>query len=160
MKTIIIFGAKGMLGSYTKLYFKEQPNIKVICFDKDNYDVGKITVPNIKKLFKNLKLQKQQKNFVINCSGVIPQSVDNTQDTTCNYLKVNTIFPMVLEKLAKEFYYELIHISTDCVFDGIRTDGFSESDEDLDHNIYSVSKSIGELCNSCIIRTSIIAPLP
>ena len=63
---------------------------------------------------------------------------------------------MVLEKLAKEFYYELIHISTDCVFDGIRTDGFSESDEDLDQNIYSISKSIGELCNSCIIRTSII----
>ena len=78
MKTVIIFGAKGMLGSYTKLYFKEQPNVKVICFDKDNYDVRKITVPNIKRLFKNLKLQKQQKNFVINCSGVM-QSVDSTR---------------------------------------------------------------------------------
>lgn len=156
MKTVIIFGAKGMLGTYTKLYLNEQQNIKIICFDKNNYDIRNITVQSIKKLFKNLNLKKEQENFVINCSGVIPQSIQDKQDTVCDYLKVNTIFPIVLEKLSKKFHFKLVHISTDCVFDGLKTSGFQEDDEDFSEDLYCVSKSIGEFCESCIIRTSII----
>ena len=145
MKTVIIFGAKGMLGNYTKLYMKEQLNLKVICFDRYHYDIRNLSVQNILKLLRSLDLKQNEENFVINCSGVIPQSVSNDEDKTCNYLKVNTIFPIILENLSKKFNFKLIHISTDCVFDGNTTTSFVEDDENFGESIYSVSKSIGEL---------------
>jgi dTDP-4-dehydrorhamnose reductase len=49
----------------------------------------------------------------------------------------------------------MIHITTDCVFSG-KDGSYNELSEHDETNDYGMSKSLGELCNATIIRTSII----
>jgi dTDP-4-dehydrorhamnose reductase len=49
----------------------------------------------------------------------------------------------------------IIHITTDCVFSG-KTGGYHEYSTPDETNDYGTSKSLGELCDGTIIRTSII----
>ena len=49
----------------------------------------------------------------------------------------------------------MIHITTDCVFSG-KDGNYNENSIQDEINDYGLSKSLGELCNATIIRTSII----
>jgi len=49
----------------------------------------------------------------------------------------------------------LIHVTTDCVFSG-KTGSYHEYSTPDETNDYGTSKSLGELCDGTIIRTSII----
>jgi dTDP-4-dehydrorhamnose reductase len=49
----------------------------------------------------------------------------------------------------------MIHITTDCVFSG-KIGGYHEYFNHDELNDYGISKSLGELCDGTIIRTSII----
>jgi dTDP-4-dehydrorhamnose reductase len=49
----------------------------------------------------------------------------------------------------------MIHITTDCVFDG-KLGKYNEDSQHTETNDYGISKSLGELCDATIIRTSII----
>lgn len=91
--------------------------------------------------------------FVINCIGAIPQR--HGDDDIRAYIKVNTKFPLKLEQACCSIGSLLIHITTDCVFDGTKG-RYSELSPHTARDIYGVSKSLGELDHSCVIRTSIV----
>lgn len=153
-KNVIIFGENGMLGMYMKTFFKDR-DFTLYTFDRKKYNIQNVSKENLFDLLSSITKNTKDENYIINCAGVIPQSVmKNTSDKL--YLTVNTIFPILLQEVAKELDFQLIHISTDCVFDGKENGMYIESNEHLEQHIYGVSKSLGEYCNSLIIRTSII----
>lgn len=94
-------------------------------------------------------------DVVINCVGLVKQ-LDNAKDPL-SVLPINSLLPHRLNRLAQLVNARLIHISTDCVFDGAKG-GYSEADESNAIDLYGKSKYIGEVVdgNALTLRTSII----
>lgn len=89
-------------------------------------------------------------DWVINACGVtIPFSGKDTNVT----LMVNGIFPHLLAHIYRE---RMIHISTDCVYDGKSDSLYTEESPRSPTDIYGMSKSIGEPEECLTLRTSII----
>lgn len=86
-------------------------------------------------------------DVVVNCIGAIPQKNPSLRD----YIQANTIIPYSLSSLP----CKVIHISTDCVFDGSKGN-YIETDPHTATEAYGITKSMGEVPILCIIRTSII----
>jgi dTDP-4-dehydrorhamnose reductase len=150
MKTnIIIFGANGMLGRYLYKYFNNLNNYNVIPITRKEFEVNE---QNILKLSCFLTEFCENNVVVINCVGSIPQRQNIHKE---DILLVNTVFPLVLEKVCTKLNYNLIHASTDCVFNGYKG-SYSEVDIPNAQSIYGISKALGEPVNSTVIRTSII----
>lgn len=143
---IYLFGSNGMLGNYIKKYFKKY---NIVSYTRNDYDINMLTYNNLNLFFENNNIKKD--DIIINCAGVIPQRNKNNID----YYNANTIFPLLLNKICEIKNIKLIHITTDCVYSG-KKGNYNENDKHDETNIYGISKSLGENCNSTIIRTSII----
>lgn len=100
-------------------------------------------------------IEKVRPDVVINAVGIIKQrlKINNVIQT----LSINSILPHRLAELSEEFGFYLIAISTDCVFDG-RKGNYSEHDLPNAHDLYGMSKILGEVRGERILtlRTSII----
>lgn len=94
-------------------------------------------------------------DVVINCIGVVKQSrlsMDSIESLT-----INSLLPHKLNEFANVYQFQLIHISTDCVFNG-KKGLYVEEDSSDAEDLYGKSKQLGEVFsqNSITIRTSII----
>lgn len=146
MSTIIL-GSNGMLGHMLSKYFKDAATLA-----KKDADI-KI---DITKDF-NLTL-KILKNFkiIINCIGIL---VDKSETNKKDAILINSYFPKLLENTFIDTDIKIIHISTDCIFNGTRgnysVDEFSNS-----VSFYGKTKYLGEINNfkDLTLRTSIIGP--
>lgn len=145
--TIYLFGSNGMLGRYVDKFLSHF--FKVICFSRQEYDILNDSWCKLNELLKNMK----SNDIIINCIGIIPQKYSLSDNHS--FIKVNTLFPHKLQEIAEKSNSKLIHITTDCVFNGMKG-LYNENDAHNEENLYGVSKSLGEPENSCIIRTSII----
>jgi dTDP-4-dehydrorhamnose reductase len=148
---IFIFGSNGMLGTYMTSYLFKIYN--VIPITRLDYDLSNIQIQTLRDLLVSKKIQNE--DLIINCAGVIPQSSKQRDLYKNLYYKINSIFPVILSMICNEFGANMIHITTDCVFDG-KIGRYNEKSEHTEINDYGVSKSLGELCDATIIRTSII----
>lgn len=94
-------------------------------------------------------------DVIINCVGLVKQ-LDNAKDPL-SVLPINSLLPHRLNRLAKLINARLIHISTDCVFDGAKG-GYTEADDSNAIDLYGKSKYIGEVIDgdALTLRTSII----
>jgi dTDP-4-dehydrorhamnose reductase len=115
-----------------------------------------IEIDDIKN-FKQLRevCLESKVQFIINCVGVVKQS-----KFASNYLEsitVNSLLPHILNEICEEMNAKLIHISTDCVFDGSKGN-YSEDDLSDAQDIYGKTKFLGEVNygKTMTIRTSII----
>ena len=145
---IVLFGSTGMLGRYVYLNFKNGYN--VICIKREQFDIENDEWCKLECLLcDNLK----ENDIIINCAGIIPQKIKN--DNFKTYIRVNTLFPHKLNEISKKIRCRLIHITTDCVFDGSKGN-YSVNDIHTAKDIYGISKSQGEPEDATIIRTSII----
>lgn len=145
-KIIIILGSNGMLGRYVASYFKIA-NYQVISLSRKEVDASNITYDQLYHI-----LNKYHGVYVINCIGKIPQRGDSELKS---YLQINSIFPHMLSAICNQTSNKLIHITTDCVYNG-KKGKYLENDLHDETNFYGMSKSLGEPDNCCIIRTSII----
>lgn len=94
--------------------------------------------------------QAGEVDYVINAIGVtIPYAL---QDAALTFF-VNGAFPHIL---ANTFGAKLIHITTDCVFDGKAGFPYDENSPKSPADVYGLSKSLGEPAASLTIRTSIV----
>jgi dTDP-4-dehydrorhamnose reductase len=91
-------------------------------------------------------------DVVINCMGIIKQrrNIDELE-----FIKVNSIFPCVLSCLCENVGCNLIHITTDCVYDGLGGN-YNEYHGHNVSDIYGITKSLGEPEKATVVRTSII----
>jgi dTDP-4-dehydrorhamnose reductase len=93
--------------------------------------------------------------FVVNCIGVIKQSL--LAENAFESISINALLPHQLEKLGTKYQFRLIHISTDCVFDG-KKGMYIESDISNAEDLYGRTKYLGEVGygSGITLRTSII----
>jgi dTDP-4-dehydrorhamnose reductase len=143
-KKIIVLGASGMLGTYLVKYFQRK-NECVIPVTRRELDAANVQ-PGFLKIDKN--------SIVINCMGVIKSQVNSAN--SINTIKVNSIFPYLLQEECRRLESKLIHISTDCVYNGHSRFSYTEFWPHDAEDLYGKSKSLGEAPGMTIIRTSII----
>ena len=157
MKKIIIFGTTGMLGC-TLFAFLKKKKLKVTGVSrKRNKFTNKniIVLKNFNEISIVKILNKFKPDFVINCAGKISHKINS--NNIIETININSYFPQFLANQSIKQKFKLINISTDCVFSG-RTGNYRESSFPDAHDIYGVTKKIGEVNNnqSINLRTSII----
>ena len=138
-----------------KLYIKHNFEVFDVTRKKDNrLNNFECDVTNFNFLFEIIKDIKP--DYIINCVGVlIKGSIQNPS----NAILINSLLPHKLAQFSKAVNAKLIHISTDCVFDGSKGN-YIETDNKTAQDTYGLSKSLGEI-NDAInltLRTSIIGP--
>lgn len=149
---ILVLGSSGLIGSTIYMYLSKK---KLLTYG--TYNNNK---PNFKNIIKFNYLQDSIDFFfnfdlIINCIGLTKhmQNINNLNET---YF-LNIQLPLKLSQFSQIHKKKIIHISSDCVFNGIKGN-FKEYDKDLADDIYGQSKYISELIlkKSLIIRTSTI----
>jgi dTDP-4-dehydrorhamnose reductase len=100
-------------------------------------------------------LRDHQPKVIVNCVGVVKQRRE-AQEALPSIL-ANALLPHQLAGTCSAWGGRLIHISTDCVFDG-RRGGYRETDTTDAEDLYGRSKALGETVaeNALTLRTSII----
>lgn len=151
MVKIFIFGSNGMLGNYMLSYLCKK--YITVPINRNDYDLSNMEI----KTLNHLLIEKGIKcgDVVINCAGVIPQASKQWELNKILYYKINSLFPVILSMICESLNVHMVHITTDCVFDG-KLGKYNENSEHTEINDYGTSKSLGELCSATIIRTSII----
>ena len=163
---ILILGVTGMLGNAIFKVLSMHSNHEVWAtlrnqkwfayFDNRKQDrlISDVDVLDFVRLKKVLK--QIQPDVVINCVG-LTKHLDTANDPL-SALPLNALFPHHLASLSLEIGARLIHISTDCVFNG-RKGNYKEEDLSDAEDLYGRSKYIGELHempNAITLRTSSI----
>lgn len=129
--TILVTGADGMLGSAVMRAARGYSVDRVVGLTKQDCDIGdRIQVAEV--------LGRYRDPVVINCAGIVKEREDVSFIET---RRVNAIGPMVLAKHVAR----LVHVSTDCVFDGkIQEGAYTESSKPCPEDTYGHQKLIGE----------------
>lgn len=150
---VLVLGSQGMAGHVIVQYLKEQGHTVTTSARKNsNINIDVETIHTNDSFFDMLK----EYDFVINCIGLLVKDSIERPDRAA---KINSWFPHYLEHYVKNTNTRLIHLSTDCVFDG-KTGNYVEDDIHTEMNAYGKSKSLGEVNNNKDItfRMSIIGP--
>ena len=94
--------------------------------------------------------------YIVNCIGTLVKASMNKPSLA---IQTNSLLPHFLNEISEKYNFKLIHISTDCVFDGSKG-SYKESDKKTETNYYGLTKNLGEINNNSnlTIRTSIIGP--
>jgi dTDP-4-dehydrorhamnose reductase len=98
---------------------------------------------------------KSRPDVVINCIGMVKQQ--SAVDDPLVVIPVNALLPHRLARLCEVAGARLVHISTDCVFSGVKG-MYTEADVSDVTDLYGLSKYIGEVDypHAITLRTSII----
>jgi dTDP-4-dehydrorhamnose reductase len=165
-KKILVLGVTGMLGHTLFTYLSESEKYDVYATARSVDELGKWFLPallekvttqvdagDIDSIIRVIGLIRP--DVIINCIGIIKQLPQAENPITA--ISVNALWPHRLAALCETVGARLIHISTDCVFNGIKGD-YKEEDHSDATDIYGRTKSLGELRypHSITLRTSII----
>ena len=117
----------------------------------NNYKCDVTNFDSLQGIIKEIK-----PNYIINCVGVL---IKGSMQDPSNAILINALLPHRLAEFSKLVGAKLIHISTDCVFDGSKGN-YIETDNKTAQDTYGLSKSLGEINDSenLTLRTSIIGP--
>ena len=165
MRRVLILGGTGMLGH--KLFLKLADHEWLDVFATSRADGPKDWLPaylagrmrpgvdadNFDTVIR--ALAAIQPDIVINCIGLIKQ-IDIANDPL-TAITVNAQLPHRISLICRAAGARLIHISTDCIFDG-KKGNYTEKDQSNANDLYGRTKFLGEVeYPHCItLRTSII----
>ncbi len=158
---IVILGASGLIGNGIMKTLSANKTLSIYGTYNNNSFYEKENVKNFQKfdVLANNELfnfiNKIKPDQIINCLGITKHF--SKKYTEREFMYVNYEFVKELANISKKKSYRLIHISTDCVFDGLKG-AYSESDAPNARDIYGKSKSCAEMISdeSLVIRTSTI----
>lgn len=146
MLKVLLLGSTGLLGSAVKEEFSE--------FDLLTPGRQELDVTNSEDL--ESYIEKIAPDLVINCTGY--NAVDDAEkpENRDEVFELNEKVPMNLALLSEKFGFKLIQFSSDYVFDGSNSDGYSIDSEYGPINVYGESKMAGELavlenCSKCFV---------
>lgn len=153
---LLILGGNGMAGHILVDYFKRQGKHKVWYTTRDLHDQDSLYVDVAQYGTVEKLVEIVRPNIIINAIGVLNQFANEDK---INAYAVNGFLPHRLRRLADMYEARLIHISTDCVFEGTKG-SYTEEDEPDGTSTYALTKMIGEVKapGHLTIRTSIIGP--
>lgn len=100
-------------------------------------------------------LARVRPDAVVNCVGVVKQLAAAKDPVTS--ITINALYPHLLARACRQAGARLVHISTDCVFDGVRG-GYREDELTNATDLYGRTKALGEVGapRALTLRTSII----
>ncbi|MCL2328260.1 MAG: dTDP-4-dehydrorhamnose reductase [Bacteroidetes bacterium] len=152
MKTILITGAYGQLGSEMKVVSEKFPQHTFIFTDADTLDIT--NEEELQKFFNANNI-----DYIVNCAAYT--AVDKAEDDKETAYKINCEAVRLLAKIAVANNVKFIHISTDYVFDGKSYIPYNEEMPICPQSVYGQSKADGEQAameiapqQTVIIRTS------
>ena len=164
MKRILILGATGMLGhklvqsfrdrfdtwTTTRASFARLERFGIYAKDRTISGIDAGDVDSIVDA-----VGKCRPDVIVNCIGIIKQ-LPEAHDPVVS-LKINSLLPHQMGRLCRASGARLIHISTDCVFNG-KKGNYTESDPSDAEDLYGKTKFLGEVSGEgCLtLRTSII----
>ena len=150
-KSILVTGSNGQLGKCLKKFSKSY-NYKFLFKPKNELDITKFN--SLEKFLQTLNI-----DVIINCAAytnVNNSEIEKKKSELVNVQAVNN-----LAKICKSKKIQLIHLSTDYVFNGNNNKPYLETDQTNPINHYGLTKLKGENSilkhspeNSIIIRTS------
>ncbi len=149
---ILVIGSNGMAGHMIVKYLQKQGyDVQTAAKDNANYFLNVEDTTTVRSFLRDIK---NDYDFIINCVGLL---VKDSNDRPDRAAIINSWFPHAIEHAVSESKTKLIHLSTDCVFDG-KTGEYIETDIHTEMNAYGSSKSLGEVNNTKDItfRMSII----
>ena len=153
-KVILVTGANGQVGSELHSIVQNNRFDEFVFHftDKESLDIA--NKAEIEKFCTDNKIE-----YIINCAAYT--AVDKAEDDIQNADLINHVAVESMAQIAKEKMIQMIHISTDYVFDGTKCKPYVEEDEVNPTSIYGRTKLDGEkaMCsvapeNSLILRTS------
>lgn len=138
MRTVLILGAKGMLGQALVRCYGEDEGYRVIGWDIEDIDVTDF--PEAER-----KIREVAPAVILN--AIAYNAVDQCEEHDDEYRKaslLNAEVPEFLARLAQAMEAAFVHYSTDYVFDGESESGYAE--DALPHPLsrYGQSKREGE----------------
>tara|TARA_B110000091_G_scaffold196434_1_gene223840 strand:- start:1043 stop:1900 length:858 start_codon:yes stop_codon:yes gene_type:complete len=152
MNNILVTGSNGQLGSELRVLAQKYPAYN---FHFTDYKALDITNHSAVKTF----VKEARISVIINCAAYT--AVDKAESDSEMSTKLNHLAVENFGKIAKESNLQLIHISTDYVFDGTNYMPYTEEDKTNPQSVYGSTKLAGEKAlqqinpaNSIIIRTS------
>jgi dTDP-4-dehydrorhamnose reductase len=151
---VLIFGSNGMAGHVIKKYLETKNYIvDTVARSGAKYELDIENVLLTKKFLNDIKIDY---DYIINCIGLLVKDSINRPDRAA---LINGWFPHAIEESIKQSKTKLIHLSTDCVFDG-KLGNYVENSTHTETNAYGKSKSYGEVDNhkDITFRMSIIGP--
>jgi dTDP-4-dehydrorhamnose reductase len=155
---VLILGSSGLIGHQIYNYLDTNSNFDLVDIslrNKPNNQTIQIDATNEYNFLE--AIEEISPNFIINCIGILIDEADRCIEKT---IFLNALLPHKLKKLADKMNARLIHMSTDCVFSGLKGSPYIETDIKDGRDIYAKTKGIGEvICNNHLtIRTSVVGP--
>lgn len=155
MVDVVVLGASGMLGHAVARHLHNRGYEVHVSYSSEEQSSRNTRYKSSFVL--DAKVQTQLNNipdaeYVVNCIGAIPQKASYERRSMFD---INARFPQLLARHCSRRFQKLIHVSTDCVYSGVRG-GYVESDAHDSTDDYGISKSLGEPQNCMVIRTSLV----
>jgi dTDP-4-dehydrorhamnose reductase len=165
-KRVLILGATGALGHVMFTWLSGRQGLEVFGAVRDKEQasrwfspnllqncLGNVDAFNFNSLINALATVKPE--VVVNCIGIVKQS--HLAADPVMSISINALLPHRLAIACRLAGIRLIHMSTDCVFDGVRGN-YREEDPANALDIYGRTKALGEVTSpGCLtVRTSII----
>jgi dTDP-4-dehydrorhamnose reductase len=132
---IVVTGSGGQLGNELRFLAPHFPEWEFFFFSKSEWDI------EIESLNEE-QVMKFKPDVVINAAAYT--NVERAEEDRPNALIANGMAPGYLAHACKKHGALLIHISTDYVFDGMKSDPYHEKDDVHPLNAYGESKLVGE----------------
>lgn len=153
MKTVVVLGTSGMLGSMVRFRLERNRALRVVPLARPAFDAEEaLRARDVPQL--------DGADYVVNCVGIIkPYCKDDDAAGVERAIRINAHFPHELARAAARRGARLIQIATDCVYSGARGE-YSEADAHDALDVYGKTKSLGELHvpGALNVRCSIIGP--
>lgn len=136
---VLILGSQGMLGQELTRVYREDPGYEVVGWDRADIDLTDFALAEE-------RMRLASPNIIIN--AIAYNAVDACEGNEEEYKKaimLNAEVPKFLGKLANEINATWLHYSSDYVFDGESTEGYTEDATPRPISKYGESKYAGEL---------------
>ncbi|MFT5465656.1 MAG: dTDP-4-dehydrorhamnose reductase [Verrucomicrobiales bacterium] len=135
-KRIVITGADGLLGKLCIKHFQSQQGCEVVQMRRKTINLAD------EKHIRRAMAKAGDYDVIINCAAMT--NVDGCEDDPEAAHQINGDAVGVLGEIAAEDGAQVIHISTDYVFDGEKDGPYTEDDETNPISVYGASKLAGE----------------
>ena len=162
---VLVLGATGMLGNAVLRLFAHSAGyeavgsarstsaLRLLPADLSDRVICGVDVEHIDNLIS--LFFKVQPDVVINCIGLVKQLAE--ADDPLAAIPINSLLPHRLARLCGVAGARLVHMSTDCIFSGVKG-MYTEADMSDAKDLYGRSKYFGEVDypHAITLRTSII----
>lgn len=132
---ILVTGSKGQLGSDLMLHGKESGH------EMTGFDLPELDISDEQKVKEIISANDYE--MVINAAAYTAVDLAETENEKAEM--INGKAPGYIAKACSDKKTPLIHVSTDYVFDGTKTDPYTENDLPKPLGVYGLTKLNGEL---------------